>query len=653
MFDCVILRRQGLGWSGLSPVQQSHDIRKETPDDPQDSGRSGVHNPDAFIFCQMVDALILRRAYKGSRFQLPQSLRVWEGGSARVSAEAVTPLFLLCAFVIAASLLLGGGTRGGFLRDAILELIAIPLLLVALWKLFDGPITQQMKIPLFFCLAIAFIPVVQLIPLPPWLWSNLPGRGPAAETFEILGQAPPWMPISVVPYETWLSALSLVPPLSIFLAAMQLSYRERRWLTWVFITIGVVSVFIGLAQVAQGPTSPLRFFEFTNETEAVGFFANRNHLAALLYSVTLFAAVWAIGATQMGQPDERKTYDTILIVALLAAFTLLAVLLAGQMMARSRMGLLLTIVALFGALAIAVWDRRVGSQVTPMKLIVGAVVLVVIFAAQFGLYRIMERFTGDPLADARIPFTRNTIEAALAYLPFGSGVGTFVPVYAMFEKPADLIADRYANHAHNDYVELWLTAGLMGLVLVAMFMAWFGLRAFEIWRKTPPAGASELDWDLARAATLIVALLLAHSLVEYPLRTGGIMALMAFACALLIDPPLRTAPTAVPTPKRTREADKVLQPREKTALPQQPPPGAKPAAPPPSSTPAAPPPASTPATASPPAPQLPGLQGGALAPDQRWNADDIEWPEEWSKKPGSARDSGGQKSKGSKQPKGS
>jgi hypothetical protein len=51
-------------------------------------------------------------------------------------------LFYLCAFVIVASLLLGGGTRGGFLSDAVLQFLAIPLLLVCLWKLFDLPLTK-------------------------------------------------------------------------------------------------------------------------------------------------------------------------------------------------------------------------------------------------------------------------------------------------------------------------------------------------------------------------------------------------------------------------------------------------------------------------------------------------------------------------------
>ncbi len=62
-----------------------------------------------------------------------------------------------------------------------------------------------------------------------------------------------------------------------------------------------------------------------------------------------------------------------------------------------------------------------------------------------------------------------------------------------------------------------------------------GFRSVELWW-WPPDKAGELDRLLMRAATLAIALLIAHSFVEYPLRTGAIMAIFAFSCALLIEP---------------------------------------------------------------------------------------------------------------------
>jgi O-antigen ligase len=491
----------------------------------------------------------------------------------------VNLLFYLCALVLVASLVLGGGTRGGFLSDAILQLLAIPLLLASLWRLFEVPLTKQARVATWFCLAVAAVPLVQLIPLPPWLWTMLPGREPSAATFRIVGQAVPWMPISVSPESTWLSALSLVAPLAIFLGTLLLSYRERRLLTLVVLAVGIVSVFVGLIQVAQGPGSPLRFFQFTNPSEAVGFFANRNHFAALIYALILFAVAWTVHAsTVLGIRLQRRQYDVAPILAAIGGFTVLVVFLAGEAMARSRAGLGLTIVALLGALVLGFFNQRVGpgfasngllsrftperllSGVTPTKLLIAAIALTVTFSLQFALYRIEGRFTDDTAQDARRIFVPNTIEAAKEYMPLGSGLGTFVSVYPLFEKPEDTLINTYANHAHNDTAEAWLETGIMGLVLMGFFVSWLLLRSAAVWRGTPPSGANDLDWSLARAATIVIGLVLAHSFVDYPLRTGGMMAIMVFACALLIEPPAGAVagdgPGLQASEKRTRHRER-------------------------------------------------------------------------------------------------
>ena len=152
---------------------------------------------------------------------------LWTGAS----LSKPKPLVYLCAFAVVAGLILGGGTRGGFLSDAILQLLAIPLLLVSIWKIVELPLTKQARLALWFCVAIALVPLLQLVPLPPSIWTALPNRQPSVEAFELLGKPVPWMPISVSPEATWLSALSLIPPIAIFLATLLLSYRERRLLT--------------------------------------------------------------------------------------------------------------------------------------------------------------------------------------------------------------------------------------------------------------------------------------------------------------------------------------------------------------------------------------------------------------------------------------
>jgi hypothetical protein len=209
--------------------------------------------------------------------------------------KRVSVVFNACAVILVSSLVLGGGTRGGFLSDVLLELIAVPALGVVLWSLVDLPRQAierrgRARWELAFCFIMALVPLAQLVPLPPRIWTELPGHGEIATVLDLLRDQQTWMPISVSPEGTWLSLLSLLPPMVIFLGVIQLSYKQRREVSLLFIAVGVVSVFVGLAQLSQGLTSPLRFFTFTNRSEAVGFFANRNHFAALLYTVLLFAA---------------------------------------------------------------------------------------------------------------------------------------------------------------------------------------------------------------------------------------------------------------------------------------------------------------------------------------------------------------------------
>jgi hypothetical protein len=181
--------------------------------------------------------------------------------------------FPLFAAVFVCCLLLGGGTRTGFMSDAVAQLVAIPLLLGSLWRLVDVPSLKSIRWAISFCVAIVLVPFVQLIPLPPEVWTALPNHEPVAASFGLLQQELPWMPISVSPRATALSALSLLPPIAIFLSMLSLGNPERRLMSLIVLGVGVLSVVVGLNQLAQGPESPLRFYAQTNPTEAVGFFA--------------------------------------------------------------------------------------------------------------------------------------------------------------------------------------------------------------------------------------------------------------------------------------------------------------------------------------------------------------------------------------------
>jgi hypothetical protein len=242
-------------------------------------------------------------------------------------------------------------------------------------------------------------------------------------------------------------------------------------------------------------------------------------------------------------------------------------------------------------MALAFRDRRNAAGVTPTRLLLAATALAVMFATQFTLYRLLERFS-DPLKDSRVTVARVTSETAQLYMPFGSGMGTFVPVYGMQQRPEDAHVDTYVNRAHNDFIELWLEAGIVGLGLVIAFLVWLVGRSWQLWRGNAPG--REIDLSIARAATVVVGLILLHCFVDYPLRTGGIMAVMAFACGLLIAP----YPTGVDDQKIGRNRREADMARARMAKPLS------------------------------SAAQHPSGAPISQHPSGQWGRD-IEWPEEW------------------------
>ncbi|MBG0792620.1 O-antigen ligase family protein [Methylocystis sp. H62] len=348
----------------------------------------------------------------------------------------------------------------------------------------------------------------------------------------------------MAPQSTWLTVLWLLPSLAVFLSVLTLDWRERRLLSLLAIAAGVASAFLGLAQLVQGPTSPLRFFSITNASSPVGFFANVNHFAALLYSTILLTAAWLTTGLSTLRPARWKSPDVIdaaSVTVSIAASVALVTLFAVELTTRSRGGTILTMAALFGALTLSGSPLQYLRNRAIVAVLIGLMV-VMVFMGKSALFDALDRFAVDPLTDVRTVFARTTFEAAQALMPIGAGLGTFVPVFALFEKPRDVeaYAGDYANHAHNDLLELLLETGVAGLLLLGLFLYWLARRAFQMWGASNP-GPLAIDKSLARAAILVIAMLLCHSLVDYPLRTGAMMAIAAFACALLINPAIPAA----------------------------------------------------------------------------------------------------------------
>jgi O-antigen ligase len=305
---------------------------------------------------------------------------------------------------------------------------------------------------------------------------------------------------------------------------LSLEQRSRRVLILLLFVIVFASVVLDLLQTMDGDGSPLRFYAITNRDRAVGFFANANHNAAFLYSAIPFAVAWAIGLVL----DRRRNRA----IGLASLALLLLMIIIGVTVTRSRAGMVLLVVASFSGVLLAWRYSRGRSGRRLLGFAIAASVVVLLVAFQFGFVGFTQRFEQSGIEEIRWPVAQVTSQAAIANLPFGTGFGTFVPVYDQFA-PRTLLGYSYVNHAHDDWLELWLTGGAPAIVLAVCFLAWFATSTFRLWGSSQPEGPV-LDLALAQAASIVIVLLLLHSVLDFPLRIPAVLVLFAMACAFLL-----------------------------------------------------------------------------------------------------------------------
>ena len=432
------------------------------------------------------------------------------------------------AIVLAAALLLGGGTMQGLPGDAIVIAtgLLLAVLLVAAWP---APALHPYRLELSLLMAVLALPLLQLLPLPPALWTALPGRAVLAAQQAAMGIAPHWAPLSLDPAGTWRAWLALLPGASLFVAALTLDTRALTRLTALIPLLALAGALLGFAQVAGGPGSPLRLFAYTQRGSAEGFFANRDHFADLLNVAMLLTAAWLIALWL--QPRAQAARRAL---AMAVGWVMLAVLLIGLLLTQSRAGVALGALTL---LAIVVLAWRAGQAKPRLARRVALALLVIaMLSLQWGLYAVLARLHQDVFEDSRWWIMRTTWIAAQHYGWLGSGIGSFVHVLPQFQARATLIPP-YVNHAHDDYLELWLEGGIPALVLMLAFVVWWLWRSLHAWRRLPAMAAADaqpaLPMLLRCAAAIAVLLLLLHASVDYALRTLALEATLAVLCAWL------------------------------------------------------------------------------------------------------------------------
>lgn len=435
----------------------------------------------------------------------------WEktGGIATVTAL----FFLLLLFA-------GGSARGDAPALALLRPLSILLFGYIVAKVTLADIRRA---PQLFALvgAIVALVLIHILPLPSGVSLSLPGRDVIRQIVSNYGTPSDWMPITMDPDGGWNAFYSIFAPLAVLLIVFKAS-AERRF-TYLNIMLGCIAVttIVGITQAAG---ADLRLYRFNSEMS--GVFANRNHQSAFL--ATAIPAVY-LALFSMKAVSVSNTARFILFACAVALiFTLIIV-------TGSRMGLFL---AFLGVVLIPFVDRSAMSFLLSRQnmkaklLIVGSLVSIVL--ASFILLTLNARnVTAERLGDiddsSRSDVWATIWEAVPRYMPLGSGNGSYVRVYQMHEE-SGLLSQYYSNHAHNDWLEVVLTLGLPGIVILSLCVLMFMLAAYRN-RSIPGT-----EGNLRRLGFTIIFLLGIASVVDYPLRTPLLASVFAMAVAWATAP---------------------------------------------------------------------------------------------------------------------
>jgi len=449
--------------------------------------------------------------------------------ASRVSSDQ-SRLGVVIAF-FAALVLLGGSSRDDVIQLVALRPLAVLVIAYALWVGTRGNFAT-VRWPLTAMAVLALIMVVQMIPMPPSLWMNLPGHAPYAAMAREAGLDSVWQPISLSPSRTANALLALVVPLAGVLGIAILNQRHRLIAIRMIFVVAFVLGLYGLLQILGPTASSLYFYSITNPDSSVGTFANRNHHSVLL-AVALTGFAWLFTAERA----RRRPRMPLLVAIAIAQIALVPMIIACE----SRAGLIVGAVALV-YVVIAYWRSGLFNMPQTRRIrgaIGAALVIALVFSVVIASTLVMRsgsvaRLVADnQFEDLRATVAPTLIAMVWAFFPFGAGFGTFVPAYQQFE-PLVLLNASYLNQAHNDWLQIVIDGGLFAVAFLAVAVIQYVRRiASIVAARATRSFEQQVFLEVMGAAILVMAL---ASIVDYPLRTPLLATLFAVAAALFHQP---------------------------------------------------------------------------------------------------------------------
>jgi O-antigen ligase len=324
------------------------------------------------------------------------------------------------------------------------------------WRLGNVRVSRNLlQLPL---LGVVLLGVIQMLPL-------RDGSGGVLRT------------LSFDPHSTKLVVVQLGSLLVYFAATLVFVDTPHRLhvLVRTIMIFGFLLAIFGLTQSFTSPTKVYWMREL-NQSTAFGPFINRHHFAGYM-ELTI---ALPLGLLLAGAIDKQKWILYLFLAGLMGV---------ALVMTASRGGIISVVAEIvFLVIVTAIWRkhgerRRVGSRLKGIAarvglaaaLIVGLFIGVMLLGGEFSLNRFIDSVNTDDPTTGRAHFWSVTVDMIKANPVLGTGLGAYGVMYTRYDSRNGLYR---LEQAHNDYLQVFSDAGVVGGVLAFAFVVLLFYRGF-------------------------------------------------------------------------------------------------------------------------------------------------------------------------------
>ncbi|MGA1791762.1 MAG: O-antigen ligase family protein [bacterium] len=264
-----------------------------------------------------------------------------------------------------------------------------------------------------------------------------------------------------------------------------------QWIVATIVGVGFFQAVYGMLQYLSGHQHIWGYRKMWYTEYVTGTYINRNHLAGYLemaiplaFGLLIYLILHPRSERQTrpihrirdilihfdrSDPYRSRRYFLVFVIVMMT----LALLLSG-----SRGGIISLTIAFILMNGLLIFKRKVRSCAV-ISLLISCLVL--IYGIYIGMGSTVRRFESmENDAVSRIRLFKASISVISEFPVLGTGLGTFEQA---FRRAQSSELDRVVDHAHNDWIEMWVETGGIGLILLICTAIWCMIHFAGVWWK--------------------------------------------------------------------------------------------------------------------------------------------------------------------------